>query len=67
MGVDALGSVSNHAIVPSPFALVERYAYLKWFFLLYPIVLITIQQFPKLPEFCLKNFDPVWTFVTGES
>ena len=37
--IEGLGSVPNHLVVPVSCALIERYAKLKWFGRLYPIVL----------------------------
>jgi hypothetical protein len=38
MGINALGSVSDDPVMPLSLTLVERYAKLKWLFLIYPIV-----------------------------
>jgi hypothetical protein len=62
--VFALGCPANDSVVPRPFALVEGYAKLVWFgWISYPIVLITIPWFLKLPEFLIKKFGQVWTFA----
>jgi hypothetical protein len=39
MGVKALCGIADYAVVPRTLSLVERYTKLKWFFLLYPIII----------------------------
>jgi|TARA_R110002110_G_scaffold1802_1_gene7943 hypothetical protein len=39
MRIEALGGVADDTVVPVTCALIERYAKLKWFGWLYPIVI----------------------------